>query len=162
MIAPYRPCEGALAWASGYTSPEMAWRECIQGDWMLWIIGKVSGGTPYSDARKRLVLCACECSRMALPYPEDMRLEVAIDTIERWARGDATTEELREVRAIIDFSPPLCAVCYSADSAIAESATFAALSVAGARGLIGRKVFPVCADIVRKHYPDPPIPERNQ
>src|SRR5574338_605383 len=63
------PCIDAAIWAKGYTSPAKAWQECKRGDWMLWLLGKLSG-KPREAKRKKLVLCCCECARLALPIYE--------------------------------------------------------------------------------------------
>ena len=51
---------------------QAAWDACERGDWMLWWAGKKSG-EPKSDARKKLVLAACECAREVLPIFEKRR-----------------------------------------------------------------------------------------
>ena len=143
-IAHLDPCMEAIKWARGYTSPSKAWRECRRGDWMLFYAGKCSG-PPESEGRKRLVLAACECARLALPryekrYPKDNRVRNCIDVAERWAKGQATIAELREARAAD-------AAAYAA----AAAAAYAAYA-ADARATM----LAACADIVRKFYPAHP------
>lgn len=77
-------CQEAIDWASTQETPQAAWAACKRGDWMLWLCGKYAG-EPWSKRRKRLVLAACECSRLALKYKieKDDRLEEAIGTAER-------------------------------------------------------------------------------
>lgn len=87
-------CEKAVVWAKDYDSLDKAWQKCQRGDWMLWLIGK----TITNDANKKLlVLVACECARLALPYVSkgESRSLKAIETTEAWARGEATIEEVR-------------------------------------------------------------------
>ena len=111
-------CDDAVAWAQQFDgSPEAAWQSCHRGNWMLWLLGQFAG-EPDSDARKRLVLCACECARLAPPIKraewEQARLN-CLDVTEQWARGEgATIEEVRKVRAA------------AADAAAAAAATAAA------------------------------------
>jgi hypothetical protein len=128
-------CSEAVEWSKQFgMSAKRAWIACERGDHMLWLCGKLSG-PPESDGRKKLVLCCCECARLSLPiyearYPNDGRVRKCLDTAERWARGEATIEELREARAA-------AYAAYAADAADAST-------------------LKQCADIVRKHYPTPP------
>jgi len=89
-------CIEAIRWVSGQTTPERAWASCARGDWMLWALGHIHHAT---DARRSLVLAACECARLALPHvlPGEDRPRLAIETAERWARGEDVT--LKGVRA---------------------------------------------------------------
>ncbi len=93
----FSPCPEALAWAADYKSPAKAWRECQDGSWMLWLLGKVAG-PPEGEGRKKLVLAACECARLALPHTKDPRVLACIETTEQWASGAATIAQLREAR----------------------------------------------------------------
>ena len=127
------PCEDAATWADGYTSPDEAWRECQRGDWMLWLLGKLSG-TPESDDRKKLVLCAMECARLVLPiyekrFTSDNRVRACIETAERWANGQATITELRSARSAAAAAAYAAA---AADSAYATAAAYAAADAAAA------------------------------
>jgi hypothetical protein len=164
------PCQDATKWAKGYTSPVKAWRECQRGDWMLWLVGKVSG-PPESEGRKKLVLCACECARLALPifenrYLNDGRVRKCIETAERWAKGEATIEELRQARsaAYAAYAAAAYAAYVAADAADAYAAAYAAAAYAAdayaadayAADAARAKALAECADIVRKHYPKPP------
>ena len=140
-------CQEAREWAAGFKSGKTAWFACERGDWMLWLAGRLSG-PPESDGRKRLVLCCCECARLSLPifeerYPNDDRLRKCLDTAERWAQGESTIEELREARA----------AAYAAYAAAYAAAAAAAWAAANANNASTLKQ---CADIVRKHYPNPP------
>ena len=85
------PCPDAYEWAKEQPNPQSAWNTCEHGDWMLWLLGKLSKG-PRSKSRKLLVLTACECARLALKYvPEgEDRPRLAIETAERWTRGECT------------------------------------------------------------------------
>lgn len=163
-IAHLSPCCEAMGWARGYPSLAEAWAVCPRGDWMLWLAGKFAG-EPWSKGRKRLVLAACECARLSLPYTQDVRVLRCIETAERWARGEATREELIEARqraltsasayaasAATAAATAAAATAAAAASAYAASASAASASAASARD----KVLAECADIVRRHYPEPP------
>ena len=156
-------CQDAIEYAATHPDAESAWAACVRGDWMLWLCGKLSG-PPGSDGRRTLVACACECSRLSLPifekrYPNDMRPRICLDVAERWARGEATIEELREARAAAYATAYATAYAYAAaaadtyaDTAAAAAAYATAAAAADARS----RVLATCADIVRRHYPQPP------
>jgi hypothetical protein len=84
-------CPEAVEWAQPYATLQEAWDACERADWMLWLIGHLDGR--YS---RRLRLAACACARTALrfiPAGEDRPLR-AIETAERFARGEATDAQL--------------------------------------------------------------------
>ena len=135
-----KPCGDAAAWLGTHDSSQAAWDVCQRGDWMLWILGKCSGERG-SDERKRLVLVACACARLALPYVKkgETRPLKSIEAAEDYARGGGTA--LDQVRA----------------AAPASDASAASYAAADARKKKKEQVLSQCADIVRKHYPNPPI-----
>lgn len=142
-----RACNEAVIWARGYDSLDAAWAACERGDWMLWLLGRLSD-EPESDARKKLVLCACACARTALPFvrAREERPLRCIKTAEKWARGEATIDEVREARR----------AAYAAAAAYADAdaaAAYAAAAAAAAR----YQSLKACADIVRAHYPQAPV-----
>ena len=157
-----RPCGEANEWASKYTSPAKAWAACERGDWMMWLIGKASG-PPESAGRKKLVLCACDCARLALPIfekrrPNDDRVRKCIETAERWANGKATINELRAARKAAAAAAGACDAYYAAAAAAAAYAATAAYAYAATAAAAYARAITLkqCADIVRKHYPKPP------
>ena len=79
-------CSEALEWADNYDSLEDVWVKCKRGDWMLWLLGRLSG-TPDSDRSKKLVYTTLQCARLSLPYVEngEVRPLKAIETAEAWA-----------------------------------------------------------------------------
>jgi hypothetical protein len=217
-LADIGACGEAREWAAQFPSAQKAWDSCERGDWMLWLCGKFSN-QPESDGRKRLVLCACECARRALPFFEkrragDDRVRKCLDTAERWARGEVTADELRDAKraahAAADAARAASAVSYAAHAAYAASyaahaayaasyvaadaayAPYAAYAVsyaahaayaasyvaadaayapyaayaaadaaAAAAAVVARSsTLRECADIVRKHYPKVPNPEK--
>ena len=126
LIEEWEPCADAMAWLREreQSSPEAAWRECGRGDWMLWLVGRAA-------SRRKLVLAACECARLALrhvPTGEERPL-LAIETAEAWARRRPGI--------------PLASV---------GSAAAASAADATAR----QRVLKECSDIVRKHFPQAP------
>ena len=103
MLVKLGACSEAVEWSKGKTLAE-AWKTCERADWMLWLAAK-------RVPRKQLVLAACACARTALQYvPKgETRPLVAIETAEKWTRGEATLAEVR-------------AAAYAADAAAAADA----------------------------------------
>jgi len=187
LLVPLGACIEAVEWAKKYRTGNAAWKACKRGDWMLWYCGKNAG--PVGDERRKLlVLAACECARLALPiwqnrYPDDNRVEVCLDTAEKWARGEATIEALQVSRrnCYASYAAAFSAAYASADasayasadasadaaasaSSAADASAYAAASYAAAAAAYAAyasdrsKVLTQCSDIVRKHYPNPPTP----
>jgi hypothetical protein len=151
-------CHEAVMWASTYDSLDAAWVACERADWMLWLIGRVSG-PPESDDRKRLVLCACACARTALRHTTDARVLACIETAERWTRCEATIADVkaarREARNAADADADADAA-YAADDADADYAAADAdadAAYAAARSQSLREM----AALVREHYPTAPV-----
>ncbi len=139
-------CGSGVQWAAKFPDAQAAWDACERGDWMLWLLGKMSG-PPGSDSRKAVVLAACECARLALPqyeirYPDDKRPRIAIETAESHAAGGATLAEVKKDAAY-------AAAAYAAYAAAAAYAAYAAYAARSKR-------LSECADIVRKHFPQAP------
>jgi glutamine synthetase adenylyltransferase len=139
---------------------------------MLWLLGRLSG-PPDSDSRRKLVGIAAECAELVLPiyekkYPGDTRVRDCIEECKAYAAGDPSVsfDRLRELRmnaAVADaYSDDDAAVAdaYSDDDA-ADAATDAAAAAdyaadAAATDDARKSMQKQCADIVRKHYPQPP------
>jgi hypothetical protein len=136
-LADLHACREARTWANDYASLAEAWAACERGDWMLWLSGRVSGA-PESEARKLLVLCACACARTALRHTTDARVVACIETAERWARGEASLDDVRAARRN------------------AYAAAYAAYAADAAAAAARQSALKACADIVREHYPTPP------
>ena len=86
-------CAEAVKWAKNYETLQSAWDVCERGDWLLWLAAKRSRSTA---SRKRLVLAACECARLALSHVPvgETRPLTAIETAEKWTRGEATLQDV--------------------------------------------------------------------
>jgi hypothetical protein len=92
---PENACGEAVIWARTQESAQQAWDACERGDWMLWLLAK------WNANRKKLILAACECARLALKYVpkgEERPLQ-AIEIAERWAKGQATLKEVESAAA---------------------------------------------------------------
>jgi hypothetical protein len=126
-------CSEAVEWSKKYKTAASAWRHCPRGDWMLWIAGRACG-----DDRRKLVLAACACARLALrhvPKGEE-RPRKAIETAEAWARGEdgVTLDDVREAYAADAAYANAAAAAYAADAAAyaAYAAANAAANAANA------------------------------
>ena len=130
-------CSEAIKWLGDYDNLADAWAVCERGDWMLWLLGKLSG-EPESDSRRKLVLCACKCARVALPYVQagEERPLKAIETAEAWAnREDGII--LGDVKNAADAAAAAAyAASYAADAAAARKQ---------------------CASIVREYFESPKL-----
>jgi hypothetical protein len=156
-------CREAVDWSEQFgTDRQSAWVGCKRGDHMLWLLGRLSG-PPDSDSRKAVVVCACECARLALPqyevrHPDDRRPRNAIETAERHCKGKTTLKEVRDAAAAAyaaaaDADATAYATAYAAAAAYAADAdatAYAAYAAARSERLAE------CADIVRKHFPIAP------
>jgi hypothetical protein len=156
-------CKEAVAWARQHRSLAAAWEVCKRGDWMLWLAGRCSG-EPLSDGRRKLVLATCECARLPLPHVpagED-RPRLAIEAAEAWARGTGSVEAMRYASSAAAYASAYAASAYAASayaaSAAAANAAAAAANAnaAAAAAAACYVTLAKCANIVRKHYPEPP------
>ena len=119
------------------TTYEQFWETCPKGEWLLhWIAQE--GNTPH----KTIVHAACQCARLALPYRTDkqQRPLKCIETTEKWCRGEATLEEVEQVRdaawttaySVADYAADAGHAVYSAGNSAAYAAYFAAYAAASA------------------------------
>jgi hypothetical protein len=125
-------CSEGVAWSSQYdVDKDRAWSECVRGDWLLWFAGKLSG-PPDSPARRKVVLCACECARLALPYvrPDDVHPRQAIELAERWAGGEGVTAEMMQAGGAIQRFADAAAAVVAAVTAKASYSSHAAAAAA--------------------------------
>ena len=144
---PKSACRDALTWAQEQKSAQSAWDTCKRGNWMLWLLGKLSG-PPESDLRKKLVLAACGCARLALPYVKkyELRPRIAIEIAEQYARGEngITLEQVKDTAYAATYAADTAdtayaaayatyaayAAAYAADAADAADAAYAATDAA--------------------------------
>lgn len=141
-IADLGACSDALDWlrTEDHQTLEAAYAACPRGDWLLWLHGRLTASSPWSDERKPLARAAMECARLALPIYETRtgRTDVrsASDVILAWTRGEVGTDEAKAARVALRSAY----AAYAADAADAAST----------------KTLARCAEIVRKHYPTAP------
>lgn len=163
-------CADGVAYARKFgTDWNAAWNECPRGDHMLWLLGK----TATEADRKNLVLIACECARLALPYTKDPRVLACIETTEQWTRGEATIKQVREARRNAAYDAAAYAYAYAYAAAAAADAAYADAGVGGAYADAAYAAYAAayayaadaaarckthkqCAEIVRKYHPTAP------
>lgn len=92
-------CKEAVIWNGDRTFDE-CWRDCTRGDWMLWLAGRLQ------IDRKKITQVACSCVRLAFPYAgKNVKdIESKLESVEAWAKGQATDEKLVEVRRRLELS----------------------------------------------------------
>lgn len=131
-------CQEAVDYAKEHKTLQSAWDACERGDWMLWLLGKLSG-KPESQSRRDLVLMACACARLSLKHlpQNEKRPLLAIQTAERWAKREKEVS-LDDVRNA---------------AAAADAADDAAYAAHAAR----KHTLSKCADIVRKMHSKAPV-----
>jgi hypothetical protein len=164
-------CAEAVTWARTYDTPAAAWAACKRGDWMLWIAGRLAG-PPGDETRRPLVAADCECARLSLDLVQagEDRSRLGIETAEAWVRGEATLAEVRAAAKAAYAAYAACAACATASRAAAKAAYAAAAAAAAdaaasvaadaaASAAAAAATLRQCADIVRRHYPQPPVLE---
>jgi hypothetical protein len=116
FLASRDACRSAMDWLGHRDSSQM-WADCERPDWLLW-------WAAHSVPRQELVLAACDCAELALRYVSEgeNRPRLAIETARRWARGEATAEEVRAADA----------AAYAALTGVAVTAGCTALTAARA------------------------------
>ncbi len=89
----HEACGPSLTWLAG-RDLATAWAECGRGDWMLWLAARAGMD------RRVVVAACCACVRTLLPrIPADEALPLAaVETVERWCRGEASIDEVRAAR----------------------------------------------------------------
>ena len=123
---------------------------------MLWLLGKI----PSTD-RKTLVLATCESARLSLHLvPEnESRPRLAIETAEKWAKGEASLEEVEKAADAADAAAYAAYAAANAADAAANAAAYAADAAADA-ARAARSAYvaslKMSADIVRKYFPSHP------
>ena len=127
-------CYEASVWSAPYGADwERALAECPDRRWLTWLAGAMMCRGHLR--REVIVLRACACARTALRYVpagEERPLH-AIETVERWARGEATLDEVRAARRAAYDAAYAAAASADADAAAASAAAAYAAAYAAAR-----------------------------
>ena len=99
LLSRINACGEAQTWVTehGGETSEL-WRDCERGDWMAWIL--VETQDRLGITRQQIVLALCDCAELSLKYfekeyPKDTRPRQAIETARKWAKGNATEEQLK-------------------------------------------------------------------
>ena len=143
-------CSPAREWAKGKDLAEI-WTTCKRGDWLLWLVGRMVGREGWPD-RTAIVLVACDCAELALPFvPQgEDRPRIAIETARKWVRGEATIEEVSQARAAAaaDAAAAYAAAAYAAADAAAAyaAAAYAAAAAAAAAAYAAAAAAAAAAD----------------
>ena len=92
-------CLASIEWAKNYPTRAQVWQACEEPYWLLFAIDKL--GKPTEQEWRIL---ACAFAREALPFVRhgEDRPRIAIETAERYARGEATGEALDAARSAAD------------------------------------------------------------
>ena len=127
-LVQHHACSVAVTWVRkhGY-GLAAAWEACERADWMLWLAAHVG-----VDLRL-IVRVGCACARTALPFvpADEPAPRIAIETAERWTRGEATREEVRAA----GYAAGACNADYAeAAAAAADAAALAAKAAHAAKG----------------------------
>jgi hypothetical protein len=152
-------CQEAVTWADQFSDMQAVWGNCERGDWLLWLLGRLSG-EPESDKRKQVVFVAAQCAREVLPifekrYPDDKRVRECIEACEAYSRGEITMKELRAKRSAADAADDAYAYAASAAASAADAA-YASAAASAAAADARKAMRKRCADIVRQHHPKAP------
>lgn len=166
-----------------------AWAVCPRGDWMLWLAGRMAGPPGSDSRRPLvLAACACARTALHVyeeRFPGDPRPRRAIEAAEAWARGEATLDDVQVAAkgALLAACDTDASDAHAASAAIAAatsayadtdadkaaSAADAAADAAYAASVADTsdsadiadraRALAEMADLVREHYPAPPITE---
>jgi len=85
----------------------------------------------------------------------ELRPIKTIETAEKWANGKATIEQVRKAAAAAYAATGAAAAAAAYAGAGADAAAYAGAGAAAATGARSGTL-KICADIVRRHYPNPP------
>lgn len=155
-------CEEAVRWCVGLDSFAEAWRICERGDWMLWLLGLLSG-PPNSESRRKLVGVCGQCAELALhlfeeKYPSDDRFRKAVQACKDHAAGKIDAQECCTDLCEDDFrDTPLVRMAVRAvvnATYVSDACTATPLHAARSIAFVTQLV--KAADIVRMVYPTEP------
>ena len=165
-------CREGVEYAATFDSWDDFWKHNKRGDYMFWVLGKTLTTPSLADHRK-LVLCACDFARLALPFVTkgEGRPLAAIKIAEAWAAGkDGITPK--------DIKDAAGAATSAADADAAVNAAYAAYAARAAANAAADAAYAVNAaaraahaahaaagavaqaDVIRKYFPQYPNLER--
>lgn len=92
-------CSEAVAYSENYDTAEEAWKSCLRGDWMLWIITKINKSNPWSEGRKKILGICLDCAETVHPLIHQCsRGHDEIRVLRRWVSGEVDVEEAIQAR----------------------------------------------------------------
>ena len=118
------PCDGARRWLATLPADATmsdAWAQCPRSDWMQWAAQR--SPLKETDERWRLAGCAIirrtplHDGRTVWDLLTDERSRNAVEVAERFARGEASSEELASAYASAVAAAVAAAVAYASASA---------------------------------------------
>lgn len=172
-------CSSGIHWAAGFDDPQAAWAACQRGDWMLWLLGCFAGQR-WSDARKPVLASGIACAELAAPHwPQEYAdsIAAALGTLRSWIDGLADADQARAAcadlfscwshkcfvlpvfGAAVSVGHLALADAYMAAEYAGEIPVYVARVLAPSGQISVRlPVLARCADLVRLHSPEPPVP----
>lgn len=169
LLFSLRACGEAVDWAKGKPLAK-AWKDSGRADWMLWLCGRMAG-KPGWPTRQQVVFAACQCARVGLKHAwkGEGRPLAAIESAERWSRGEATLEEVRKAAAAAYAAADdgaeddtrsaayyaAASAAAAAEAAVSAAAAAAAADYAAADTAVRTKTLRELATLVRKHLKMP-------
>ena len=131
LLARMNACDESSRWLAvlpSDTTPESAWSTCPRGDWLVWLLGRLHRAGVLS--RQTLTLAGCAAARTSLVHlagtPWHAPSLAAIETTERWCRGEATPEDVRKAQHAAWEARDAAAYAAAYDAADAAAAAAAA------------------------------------
>jgi hypothetical protein len=117
LIEKHDPCISGKQWLidNNIQTVAEAYDKCERSDWLIWLLVEVKG----IDKKQRIEL-GCKIIRTIWHLLTDDRSKTAIKVAERWCRGEANDEELRE--AAYAHAAYAYAAAHAADAAAAAYA----------------------------------------
>jgi len=140
LLLELEACEEARDWAKTQPDLSTAWANCQRPDWMLWLLART--GVAKDDSRYRLMACDFAESVLHLVPAGEDRARQAVEVARRYARGEATQEELAAAASAASAAAWASTTAW-ATAAGAASAAAAAASAAAAQ-----------ADVIRSYFPE--------
>jgi len=128
-------CDDAVEWVAARKERTALgiWRACDNPQWMLWLLGVLSG-EKHSRARKRLLLCCLEIAETSYQYVKDKELLATLRDVSRmlreYAEGNGRDDSVIDAACSAAWSAAWSA--WSAARSAARSACSAARSAESA------------------------------
>ena len=83
-------CKSFIKWAENRTTDEQIVKDCPRGHWLLWLASKID--LPI----RKLTLAKALCAKTVIHLMKDERSIKAVETAERFGRGECDSFELKD------------------------------------------------------------------